>query len=99
VKLGKLNAGPDHLSKVKNGEEPMNLEDTFLDAQLFSVQIVDDYFVEIIQYLSTGTAPQEYTTAQKKNLVVCTTDYQLIEGHLYKMGTNNILRRYVLEHE
>jgi hypothetical protein len=42
VKLGKLNAGPDHLSRVTNGEEPMNLEDKFLDAQLFSVQIVDE---------------------------------------------------------
>jgi hypothetical protein len=43
--------------------------------------------------------PQEYTTTQKKNLVVCATDYQLIAGHLYKMGVDSILRRYVLEHE
>jgi hypothetical protein len=49
--------------------------------------------------LSTGTAPQEYTTTQKKNLVVHATDYQLITGHLYKMGVDNILRRYVLEYE
>ena len=63
VKLGKLNAGPDHLSRVTNGEEPMNLEDNFPDAKLFSVHIFDDYFVDIIQYLSTGTAPQEYSIA------------------------------------
>jgi hypothetical protein len=37
IKPGKLNAGPDRLSRVTNGEEPMNLEDNFLDAQLFSV--------------------------------------------------------------
>jgi hypothetical protein len=48
VKPGKLNVGPDHLSRVTNGEEPMNLEDNFLDAQLFLVQIVDYYFEEII---------------------------------------------------
>ena len=77
----------------------MNLEDNFLDAQLFSVQIVDEYFVEIIQYLSIGTTPQECTTVQKKNLVVRTTNYQLIVGHLYEMGANIILRRYMLEHE
>jgi hypothetical protein len=99
VKPGKLNVGPDHLSRVTNGEEPTNLEDNFPDAQLFSVQIVEDYFAEIIQYLSTGTASQEYTTAQKKNLVVCATNYQLIAGHLYKMGADSILRRYVLDHE
>ena len=63
VKLGKLNAGPDHLSRVTNGEEPTSLEDNFSDVQLFSIQIDDDYFADIIQYLSIGTTSQEYTTA------------------------------------
>jgi hypothetical protein len=34
-----------------------------------------------------------------KNLVVRTIDYQMIAGHLYKMGADKILQRYVLEHE
>jgi hypothetical protein len=34
--------------RVTNGEEPTNLEDNFPDAQLFSVQVVDEYFVDII---------------------------------------------------
>ena len=58
VKLGKLNTGPDHLSRVTNGEEPTNLEDNFHDVQLFSIQITDEYFVDIIEYLSTGIAPK-----------------------------------------
>jgi len=91
VKLGKLNAGPDHLSRFTNGEEPTNLEENFLDAQLFSIQIVDEYFTDIIQYLIRGTALQEYSTVQKKNLVVHATDYQLIARHLYKMATDSIL--------
>jgi hypothetical protein len=70
VKPRKLNVGPDHLSRVTNGEELMNLEDNFLDAQLFSIQIIDEYIENIIQYLSMSIAPQEYNTAQKKNLVV-----------------------------
>jgi hypothetical protein len=91
VKLGKLNAGPDHPSRVTNGEEHTNLEDNFPDAQIFSVQIVDEYFADIIQYLSTSTASQEYNTAHKKNLVVRTADYRLIAEHLYKMGAYSIL--------
>jgi hypothetical protein len=91
VKPGKLNAGPDHLSRVTNGEESMRLEDNFPYAWLFSVQIADEYFVDIIHYLSIGTAPQEYNIVQKKNLVVRAADYQLIVGHLYKMGADNIL--------
>jgi hypothetical protein len=74
-----------------NGEEPTSLEDKFSDAQLFSVHITDEYFADNIWYLSTGTAPQEYKIAQKKNLVVRAVDYQLIVGHLEKMGTDRIL--------
>jgi hypothetical protein len=31
VKSGKLNVGPDHLSRVTNREEPTSLEDNFPD--------------------------------------------------------------------
>jgi hypothetical protein len=62
-KPGKLNAGRDHLSRVTNGEEPTNLEEKFPNAQLFLVQIIDEHFVDIIQYLSIGTMLQEYNTA------------------------------------
>jgi hypothetical protein len=49
--------------------------------------------------LSTGFSPKEFNTVQKKNLVVRAADYQLIAGHLYKLGADNILRRCVMEHE
>jgi hypothetical protein len=62
VKPWKLNARPDHLSKITNGEEPTNLVENFPNAQLFSVQVDDEYFVDIIQYLSIGTTPQELNT-------------------------------------
>jgi hypothetical protein len=35
----------------------------------------------------------------KQNLVVRAADYKLIARHFYKMGTDNIFRRCVLEHE
>jgi hypothetical protein len=74
VKPRKLNVGPNHLSRITNGEEPNNLEDKFHDAQLFSFQVADEYFDDIIQYLSTGNVPQEFNTVQKKNMVVKATD-------------------------
>ena len=66
VKPGKLNAGPDHLSRIDSGEEPSNLEDNFPDAQLFSIQIADEYYEDIIHFLTTGWAPVEFTKQQKK---------------------------------
>jgi len=52
VKLGKLNARPDHLSRITNGEKPKNLEENFLDANLFFVHISDDYFFDIVEFPS-----------------------------------------------
>jgi hypothetical protein len=62
--------------------------------------MVDDYFIDIVQLLCTGMSPSDITIAQKKKkLVVKDVDYLLIAGSLYKLGTNKILRRYVVEHE
>ena len=66
---------------------------------MFAIQIVDEYFQDIAQYLSTVFPPTEMTTQQKKQLVVRAADFTLIAGQLYKMGPNEILRRCVLEHE
>jgi hypothetical protein len=53
VKPKRLNAGPDHISRITNGEEPSNLEENLLDAQLFLVQTVDEYFADIIEFFNT----------------------------------------------
>ena len=91
VKPGRLNAGPDYLSWIETREEPSKLEQGLPDAQLFVVHVVDDHFVEIIHFLTMGMAPKGYTSQQKKELVVCGTNFSVIEGHLYKMGNDEIL--------
>lgn len=55
---GCLNFGLDHLSCIENGDDPMSLEKVFLDAQLFTVCIIDAHFANTIQYLSIGTTPE-----------------------------------------
>ena len=39
VRLGKLNVGPDHLSWINRGEEPIGMEDDLPDAYLFCVPV------------------------------------------------------------
>jgi hypothetical protein len=48
VKPGKMNKGPDHLSKLEHGEEPTSLEDTLPDAQLLTIRNIDDHFANIV---------------------------------------------------
>eukprot|EP00253_Pinus_taeda_P034321 PITA_34321 len=97
VKPRQLNAGPDHLSRIETGEEPTNLEEGLPDVKLFAVCVADDHFAYIIQFLTTGITPKGYSTEHKKELVVRAADFSIIARHLYKMGTNEILRRYVLD--
>lgn len=99
LKPRRLNAGPYHLSRIENGDEPTNMEEGLPDAQLFVVRIANDRFTDIIQILSIGTTPEGYSTWKNKELVVCTVDFYVIVGHLYKMGSYEILWRYVLEYE
>ena len=49
--------------------------------------------------MTTREASKPYTTQQKKQLVVCIVDFTLIARQLYKLGSDEILCRYVLEHE
>jgi hypothetical protein len=53
-----------------SGEEPTSLEDSLPDAQLFLVHIADDYFKDIIDFLTIGTTPPECSAQKKKKLVV-----------------------------
>jgi len=99
VKPGQLNARPDHLLQIETGEEPTNLEDNLPDVSLFAVSFFYNYFEDITQSLHTETAPEGYTVAQKKQLVVRATDYTLIAGKLYKMGLDEVLRQCLNGHE
>jgi hypothetical protein len=48
VKPGRMNKGPDHLSRLEHGEEPTSLEDTLSDAQLLVIRNIDDHFTKIV---------------------------------------------------
>jgi hypothetical protein len=53
INPGKLNSRPNHLSCILSGEYAMNLDDNLLNVHLFGVQMMDDYFVDIVRFLST----------------------------------------------
>ena len=80
VKIGWLNVGPNHLSRVEYSEEPTNIDDSSPNAQLFRVDIIDDHYALIIQFVATGVATEDMLTSQKKHLVVKDSDFQLIAG-------------------
>eukprot|EP00253_Pinus_taeda_P030157 PITA_30157 len=95
----RLNARPNHFSCIETGEDPTNLEEGLPNAHLFVVHVADNYFVDIIHFLTIGTAPEGYIGQQKKELVVRVANLSVIARHLYKMGSDEILQRYVANFE
>ena len=75
MKLGRLNASLGHLSSIKTGEEPTNIDEGLPDAQLFRVEREDDYYEQIIQFLVTRFASEYFSTIQKKQLVFKARDF------------------------
>jgi hypothetical protein len=75
------------------------LDDNFLDVHLFAIQMVEDYFSDIVHSFSIGVAPYDFTMAQTKKLVVKEEEYQLIAGNLCKLGIEGIMQRCILDHE
>ena len=55
--------------------------------------------MDIIEFITTSIVLAEYSTKQKKQLVVKVVDFTIIARQLYKLGPDEILRRYVLPHE
>ena len=66
INLGTLNEGPDHLSCILSGEDAENLDDSLLDVHLCAVTMVDDYFADIVQFLSIRMAPLDMPITQNK---------------------------------
>jgi len=60
VKPWKFNSGPDHLSHILSGEDAGNIDESLLDAHLFVVKMVDNYFADIGQLLSIGESPPKF---------------------------------------
>jgi hypothetical protein len=61
VKPRKSNVGPDHLLFILPGEDAKNLDDNFPDAHPFTIKMVDDYFSDIMQFVSTCMTPSNMT--------------------------------------
>ena len=65
VRPGKLNVGPDHLSRIDKREEPTGVDDDFPDTHLFRIEAVPAELEEIAQFLETGQAPDGMNTKKK----------------------------------
>ena len=68
---GKENQVADFLSRLQNPGEVVPVEDSFPDENLFAISIVNPWYVDLANYLSTGRTPPHFTTKEKKRQTKC----------------------------
>jgi hypothetical protein len=81
------------------GEDPTCIDDDLPDAHLFRVEVAPKDLEDIENFLEEGKAPEDLSTNKKKVLALKVAPFTIINGYLYKMGTDDVLRRCVPEHE
>jgi hypothetical protein len=100
VKPGKNHVIADQLSRIKSGEAVGGgINEDFPDTHLFQIAVLPAWYEKIGQYLSTDTFPHDMPTAEGRKIALKSSTFQLIEGLLYKLGPDGILRRCVMEEE
>lgn len=75
-----MNVGPNHLSHLDLVKVGGSFDSQLPDDDLFKIEAVSDNLKGITLFLEIGNLLDDYTTTQKKHMVVHATDYQLIAG-------------------
>ena len=96
------NVMADHLLKVEKTtlkEEEMEVAENFLDEQLFQLSFQLPWYVDIVNFLSCGVMPPEFSYQQRKKLRIDNRFYIWDDPLLFKRGVVMIIRRCVPESE
>ena len=70
-KKGCDNVIADHLSRLEKlavQEEEREIEENFPDEQLFQLSLQTPWYVDIVNFLSCGIMPPEFSDQQRKKL-------------------------------
>jgi len=100
-KKGCENNVVDHLSRLANEEvttlEPEVLAE-FPDEKFLAVQ-KRPWFADMTNFKAVGVVPEDYDWCQRKKLFKEANQYVWDDPHLFKIGADNLLRRYVTQEE
>lgn len=102
-KKGSENVLADHLSRLitnfNTKEGTLPLPEFFPDEQLFTIQISDPWYADIINFLATGNIPKDLSRGQKDKLLKTAKSYAWDDPYLWKYCSDSVIRRCVPETE
>ena len=96
-KKGSENLVADHLSRLVNVEvtaSEKEIREEFPDEKLFKVQ-VRPWFADFANHKASGFVPADLTSNQKRKFLSDAKYYVWDDPYLFKLGSDNLLRRCV----
>ncbi|KAL3694641.1 hypothetical protein R1sor_008292 [Riccia sorocarpa] len=99
TKKGSTHENADYLSRLhtQDIEEPLN--DDFPDEELFQMSSFESSrYYDIYRFLQTMECPEDFD-AEKRVFIRKAGPFEIKQGVLFKMGSDEVLRRCLEEHE
>ena len=98
-KPGRLHLQADHLSRLSDEVGTSPIDDRFIDDNLFLVTSTPDWYVGIVEFLTTQRLLVEWTKEDMGKVKVDSRHFAVIDNMLFRRGADTILQRCVSEAE
>lgn len=96
---GKENPVADFLSQIPKVNDPLAVDDQFLDEHLFSVAVKMPWHEDVANYLVVGKLLKHLTTKERKLIVQCNSWFSWIGGYLFHTGVDMCICRCIHKDE
>jgi hypothetical protein len=92
---GKDNVVADFLSRIKNEDDDIPVDDSFPDEHLFSLSINTPWFADMENYLATRKLPSHLSPHEKRKIITQSANYSWVGHDLFRTGPDLIICRCV----
>jgi hypothetical protein len=90
-RIGKENLVADFLSRIKNEDDDIPIDDNFPDEHLFSLSVNTLWFVDMENYLATKKLPSHLSPHEKCKIIMQSANYSWIGHDLFRIGPDLII--------
>jgi hypothetical protein len=92
---GKDNVVADFLSRIKNEDDDISVDDSFQDENLFSLFVNTPWFADMENYLATRKLPSHLSPHEKRKIITQSANYSWVGHDIFRTCPNLIIRRCV----
>jgi hypothetical protein len=91
----KENLVVDFLSRIKNEDDDILVDDSFPDEHIFSLSVNTPWFADMENYLATRKLPSHLSPHEKRKIITQSANYSWVGHDLFRPCPDFIIRRCV----